>query len=154
MKRIVATAVAVMFAPIAGAQLYKYIDKDGKTVYTDQPPMNAQAKPVAAPPPPPATAGTKAGAAGNKSAAERDKDPEKSRESAKEAAKKQEEAAQKQKLAEERCTQAQSTLQQFSGGGRLMKYNDKGERVYMDDEEIAKGLQAARQETEQACKKS
>ena len=35
-----------------------------------------------------------------------------------------------------------------------MKYNDKGERVYMDDEEIAKGLQAARQETEQACKKS
>ena len=157
MKRIVAVAVAIAFAPLANAQLWKYVDKDGKTVYTDQPPVNVQSKPVAAPPPPPtptAASGSKAGTAGNKSASERDKDAEKSRESAKDAAKKQEEAAQKAKLAEERCTQARSALQSFSEGGRLMKYNEKGERVYMDDEEIAKGLQKARQETEQACKTS
>ena len=157
MKRIVGIAVAIAFAPLASAQLWKYVDKDGKTVYTDQPPTNVQSKPVAAPPPPPtapATAGSKGGTAGNKSALERDKDAEKSREAAKDAAKKQEEAAQKAKLAEERCTQARSALQQFTEGGRLMKYNEKGERVYMDDEEIAKGLQKARQETEQACKTS
>ena len=158
MKRIVGIAVAIAFAPLASAQLWKYVDKDGKTVYTDQPPpANVQSKPVAPPPPPPtlpATSGSKAGTAGNKSALERDKDAEKSRESAKEAAKKQEEAAQRAKLAEERCTQARSALQQFSEGGRLLKYNEKGERVYMDDEEIAKGLQKARQETEQACKTS
>jgi hypothetical protein len=154
MKRIVAIAVAIAFAPLAGAQLYKYVDKDGKTVYTDQPPPNVQTKPVAAPPPPPSPAGSKGGTSGNKSAVERDKDAEKSRESAKEAAKKQDEAAQKTKAAEQRCTQAQSALQQYSEGGRLMKYNEKGERVYMSDEEIGSGLQKARQEMEEACKKS
>jgi hypothetical protein len=35
-----------------------------------------------------------------------------------------------------------------------MKYNEKGERVYMSDEEIGNGLQKARQEMEEACKKS
>lgn len=155
MNRIVAIAVAIAFAPLASAELWKYVDKDGKTVYTDQPPANVQSKAVAAPPPPPTPAtGSKAAPSGNKSALERDKDAAKSRESAKEAAKKQEEAAERQKLAEERCTQARTALQQFTEGGRLLKYNEKGERVYMDDEEIAKGLQKARQETEQACKKS
>jgi hypothetical protein len=154
MKRVLAVAIALCVAPLASAQLYKYIDKDGKTVYTDQPPPNVQTKPVNAPPPGPTAAGSKNGTSGNKSALERDKELEKTREQAKEQSKKQDEAAQKAKQAEQRCTQAQSSYQQYSEGGRLLKYNEKGERVYMDDEEIAKSLQKARQEMEEACKKS
>ena len=46
MKRIILIAVALAFAPFAGAQLYKHVDKDGKVTYTDQPPANADAKAV------------------------------------------------------------------------------------------------------------
>ena len=155
MKRVLAIAVAMAFAPLAGAQLYKYVDKDGKTVYTDQPPVNAQAKTINVPPPPPAPpAGSKNGTAGNKTALEKDKELQKGRDQAREQQKKQEDAAKKEQLAQERCTQARTALQQFEQGGRIVKYNENGERTYLDDKELASGREKARQEMEEACKKS
>jgi hypothetical protein len=151
MNRVLAIAVTLAFVPLAGAQqLYKYIDKDGKTVYTDQPPPTAQAKPIASPPPPPTPSANSA--PGNKSAVDRDKDAQKGRDQAKEAQKKQDEAAKKAAAAEERCNQARTALQQFTEGGRLMKYNEKGEREYMSDEEIANGRNAAARQMDEACK--
>ena len=44
MKRIVLLAAILAMAPLASAQLYKHVDKDGRTVYTDQPPANVDAK--------------------------------------------------------------------------------------------------------------
>ena len=38
MKTIVLLTCALAVATLASAQLYKYVDKNGKTVYTDQPP--------------------------------------------------------------------------------------------------------------------
>lgn len=156
MKRVLAIAVALAFAPLAFAQLYKYVDKDGKTVYTDQPPPNVQSKALAAPPSPPpaAAAGSKNGTAGNKTAVQQDKEHQKDREQAREQDKKQQEAAQRAQLAEQRCTQARTAVQQLGEGGRIVKYNEKGERVYLSDEEIASSREKARHEMEEACKKS
>ncbi len=154
MKRVLAIAAAMAFAPFAGAQLYKYVDKDGKTVYTDQPPVNAQAKTINVPPPPPAPpAGSKNGNAGNKTATEKDKELQKGRDQAKEQQKKQEDAAKKEQLAQERCAQARTAFQQFEQGGRIIKYNENGERTYLDDKEMASGREKARQEMDEACKK-
>ena len=149
MKRVVAIAAALAFSTLAQAQLYKYVDKNGKTVYTDQPPANVDAKPVTSPPPAPSQA---KGAPGNKSAVDKDKDAEKGRDQAKEAQKKQDEASKKAQQAEMRCNQARSAYQQYTEGGRLMKYNEKGEREFMSDEEIAKGLNSSRREMEEACR--
>ena len=44
MKRILVLAIALAFAPLAGAELYKYVDKNGKTVYSDQPPANVDSQ--------------------------------------------------------------------------------------------------------------
>ncbi|HEX7403360.1 MAG TPA: DUF4124 domain-containing protein, partial [Usitatibacter sp.] len=44
MKSLLVLALALAAAPLASAQMYKYIDKDGKTVYTDQPPVNIDTK--------------------------------------------------------------------------------------------------------------
>jgi hypothetical protein len=155
MKRVLAIAIAVAFAPLAGAQLYKYVDKDGKTVYTDQPPANVDSKPVYVPksPPPPA-APAKNGAPGSKTAMDKDKELEKGRGQARDQQKKQEEAAEKERLAEQRCTQARTAFRQFSEGGRIVNYNEKGERVYLSDAEIEAGREKSRQEMEEACKKS
>jgi type IV secretory pathway VirB10-like protein len=154
MKRVFVLALAVAFAPLAGAQLYKYVDKDGKTVYTDQPPANVQAKPVAAPPPPPmpaAAAGSKNGTNGNKSAVERDKDNEKNREQAREQQKKQQEASEKAQQAEQRCQQARENYRTYEEGGRLFKYNDKGEREFLGDEEIEAKRISSKKEMDEAC---
>lgn len=153
MKRVLAIVLAVAFVPVAGAQLYKYVDKDGKTVYTDQPPPNVDTKIVNVPrSPPPPVAPAKDAAA--KTAVAKDKEAEKGREQAKEKEKKQEEAADKQRLAEQRCTQARTLLQQYTAGGRIARYTEKGERVYLSDEEIAAGRDKARREVEESCKTS
>ena len=154
MKRVLAIAAAVAFVPLAGAQLYKYVDKDGKTVYTDQPPANVDSKPIAAPPPPPTAAPSKDAGGAGKSALAKDKDANKAREQAKEQQKKQEEVAEKERLAEQRCTQARTAFRQYSEGGRIMKYNEKGERTYLDDAEIDAAREKARREMDEACKKS
>jgi len=154
MKRIVAILAAAAFVPLAGAQLYKYTDKDGKTVYTDQPPANAETKTVRVQPGPPPVEASKNGTSGNKSAVERDKELEKTRKVARESQKKQDEAAQKAQQAEQRCAQARTAYQQYADGGRILKYNEKGERDYMGDEQIAAEREKARREVEEACKKS
>ena len=156
MKRVLAIAIAIAFAPLAGAEMYKYVDKNGKTVYTDQPPANVDSKPVHMPKSvtAPAAAPSKDVAAGNKSAVTKDKELDKAREQAKGQQKKQEEAAEKERLAEQRCTQARTAFRQFSEGGRIVKYNEKGERVYLGDAEIESGREKARQEVEEACKAS
>jgi hypothetical protein len=145
MKRVILVALAVALAPAAGAQLYKYVDKNGKTTYSDQPPPDVESKrlsvPSARPTAPPAESA--------KSAVERDKELEKSR---KQVAKKSEEAAEKAAQAQARCNQLRAYHQTFADGGRIQKYNDKGERVHMSDAEIESERERSRQEMEEACK--
>jgi hypothetical protein len=146
MKRILFLALAIALAPAAEAQLYKYVDKDGKTVYTDQPPPTADGKSVNV-----RGAGT---AAPPKSALERDKEAEKGRKAASESTKKAGESAEKAAQNEQRCAAARNNYQIFQDGGRIQQMNDKGEREYLTDEQIEAGRDKARREVDEACKKS
>jgi len=146
MKRIIVLAIAIAFAPLAGADLYKYVDKDGKTVYTDQPPPDAVAKPIAgganaAPPPP-------------KTFVERDKELQKGRDKAKDEAKKADEKSRLAAQREEDCKIATANAKMYEDGGRIMKTNDQGERVYLSDEELEAAKAKSRRDLEEACKKS
>src|SRR4051794_17028045 len=78
MKALIAAVVALALVPVASAELYKYVDKNGKTVYTDQPPTDVDAKRMSGPAVPEK----------GKSYVEKDKDLEKGREKAREEAKK------------------------------------------------------------------
>jgi hypothetical protein len=146
MKRILFLALAVALAPVAEAQLYKYVDKNGKTIYSDSPPPDADTKAVNVRP-----AG---GNAPQKSAVERDKESEKGRKAASESAKKGNESAEKQAQNEQRCAAARNNYQIFQDGGRIQQMNDKGEREYLTDEQIEAGREKARREMDEACKKS
>ncbi len=151
MKRIIVLAAALVFAPVAFAQLYKYVDKDGKTVYSDQPPVNIDSKQLNAPArSAPAAA---AAAAPVKSAVERDKELEKSREESRERQKKAADAEKKSAEAEARCSQSKSAYTTYADGGRILKYNDKGEREYLGDAEIEQERARTRREMDEACKK-
>ena len=146
MKRFVITlAIASLLAPAAFAQLYKYVDKDGRTVYSDQPPTGVDSKQVNAPSAP---------ASGPKSFVERDKELEKARTKARDDAKKTEAAEKTAAAQEERCKQATDRHRSLAEGGRIWKYDDKGERTIMDDQEIETEREKARRLMDEACKKS
>ncbi len=146
MKRFVITlAIASLLAPAAFAQLYKYVDKDGRTVYSDQPPTGIDSQLVNAPSAPPS---------GPKSFVERDKELEKARTKARDDAKKTEAAEKTAAAQEERCKQATDRHRSLAEGGRIWKYDDKGERTIMDDQEIETEREKARRLMDEACKKS
>ncbi len=151
MKRLIILAFAAALAPAALAQLYKSVDKDGKTVYSDTPPANTDSKQINVPASRPTDAPSPAAAP--KSAVERDKDLEKGRKAAAEKQKKADEAAGRVAQNELRCTQLKGNFEMYAQGGKIQKTNDKGEREIMSDAEIESARERTRREMEEACKK-
>lgn len=147
MRRFIILACALAIAPFASAQLYKYVDKDGKTVYSDQPPANADSKQINV------RSGTSTPTDAPKSYVERDKELQKGRDEAKEKAKKADAASKQAQAKDEVCSQARVALQHYSDGGRIYKYNDKGERELLGDDEIESQKARARADVEKACDK-
>lgn len=69
-----------------------------------------------------------------------------------EAARKQAEAAEsEQRAKQENCTTARANLANFEQGGRVYKMNEKGEREYLGDAELAAGLEKAQAEVDKYC---
>jgi hypothetical protein len=148
MRRIVILACALALAPVVSAQLYKYVDKDGKTVYTDQPPASADPKQMNIP-----SSATGVAAPG-KSYVQQDKELQKARDKAKEGDKKSEEKEARAQAEAERCQSAKTAYEHYAQGGRISKYNEKGERVFLGDAEIDAERERSKQKMEEVCKKS
>jgi hypothetical protein len=145
MKRLMIVAAALALAPLASAQLYKHVDKDGRTVYSDQPPANANAKQINIPK---SVTDVPSGA---KSYVAQDKESQKKRKEAEAKAAKAGDPAKKAQEDEQRCAQAKSAHQTFVDGGRMFKYNEKGERVFLGDAEMDSERERTRREMEAAC---
>jgi hypothetical protein len=148
MRRIALAVLALALAAPAAAQLYKWVDKDGKTSYSDTPPPNVDSKQLNI------QSGAAAPSAPAKTYLDRDKELEKGRQDARDQGKKADLAAKDAAAKQEACSQARAAMALYSDGGRITKYNDKGERIYMGDDEIAAALQRARRDVEEACKTS
>ena len=162
MKRLsVAISLALCVALPASAQMYKWVDSDGKVQYSDKPPpsnvktekLRAPAPAASAPAASDAKGGTPKDAAksGPKTAAEQE---QAFRKRQLEATKEQDEDAQKQADArdrEENCRRAKAALTSLEIGGRMARIDDKGERVILGDQEIAQATAKARREVAAAC---
>ena len=151
MKRIVLVIAALCCAPSAMAQLYKYVDKDGKTVYSDQPPANVDSKQLRLQSAPGAAEAAPAPA---KTAVQKDKELDKGRKELAEKAKKSDDEAKRAQVNEQRCADAKSNLQVYEQGGRIMKRTESGERVFLEEKDIAAEKEKARALVAEACKKA
>jgi len=158
MKRLLTIALLVAALP-ASAAMYKWVDKDGKIHYSDQPPPEgakqsgvvntpAPATPAAAPSAPGAGAPPK----GPKTAAEQEMEFRKRRLEAAEADAKRQQDAQAAEEKKRNCTQANSRLTALETGGRITKHGPDGETVYLSDAEIGKELVEARKIADSWCK--
>ena len=112
------------------AALYKWTDANGRVVYSDQPPIgDFKVDTVSAPPPP-------ANPNALKELAAKEAESKKKRLDAQESAKKsdQERADADRRLGV--CRDVQSQMKQLASDQvAMLKYNDKGEAVNMDDAE-------------------
>jgi hypothetical protein len=162
MKRLsVALGLALCVALPASAQMYKWVDANGKVQYSDKPPPSnikterlrepARAASVPAASEGKGAAQKDAAKAGPKTAAEQE---QAFRKRQLDAGKAQEEEAQKQADARERaenCKRAKAALANLQIGGRQMRIDEKGERVFLDEQQIAQETARAREEAAGAC---
>ena len=146
MKRVMMVAIALAVAPAAMAQLYKSVDKDGRVIYTDQPPANADAKVLNIP------KSVTDAPAPSKSYVAQDKENEKKKKEAADKAAKAGDPAKKAQEDQARCAQAKSAYQMYADGGRIYKNNEKGERVFLSDAEIESERARSRRDMDEACK--
>jgi hypothetical protein len=146
----------------AAAQMYKWVDSNGKIHYSDKPPpgnvktekLRTPAQPASAP----AASAPKDGAqkdtakTGPKSVAEQE---QAFRKRQAEETKTEQEQAQKETEVRDRaenCKRAKAALANLELGGRQTRIDEKGERAFLSDAEIARAAAQARQEAADACK--
>jgi hypothetical protein len=146
MKQILVLACALAVSTGAVAQLYKWVDKDGRVTYSDQAPPAQPAKQLNVSP------GQSAPA--QASALERDKELERSRLEAREKAKVAEELTKKAEIDKENCTRAKAYLRTVTDGGRIATYDAKGEPVLLDEQQIEVERGKAQKAVDEACKTS
>ena len=143
-----------LFTAHANAQVYKCVDAKGKTVYSQSPcPANSKSKTLDANPAPSSAAPASSGAAKGpvdprKADAEFKKRQLEEQAAAKKASEKDEEA----KVKAENCGRAKGSLAQYEAGGRITRYNAKGEREFLNDDEIAREKARAQDMVSQYCK--
>lgn len=165
MKRLmVAISLALCVALPVSAQMYKWVDSNGKVHYSDKPPPgNIKTEKLRAPPPAPAAAVPAAGAAKNGAKQDAAKAEPKTpaeqeqafRKRQADLAKAQEAEAKKEAQARdkaENCRRAKAALANLQAGGRQMRVDANGERVFLDDQQIAQEAAKAQQEANAACK--
>ena len=151
MLRIIFTVLLFVFSIVANGELYKWVDNNGKTQYTDQPPPAGAAiteKELEIKLAPVQPADDKAKKAG-KNLSERELDFKKRL-----AEKEQEEAKQQKEIKEskEKCAQARSKLKLYQEAPKLTVSDGKGGTVRADDAARQKGIKEAQKEIKSYCR--
>lgn len=148
-------AIFLMLAAAAShAGITRWVDADGKVHFSDQPPpptaksqktLDIKSSPAAAKNSPDAKGG-------EKSLAEKELEFRKRRVEAEENAAKLARDHEEAKRKTENCAQARSQLRALQDGQRMARYDEKGERVFLEDSARAKAIDEAQQAVDSWCK--
>jgi hypothetical protein len=164
MARAALCVLGFSFSLGAQAQVFKCVDAAGKVVYSQSPcPAAAKSRTLAKPSAetaavaPDAKADGKAGAKGGaakpaETPADLDMEFRKRQQERADAEKKSGEQAAQDKAAQETCARAKQGLAQYAPGNRVSSFNDKGERYFLDDEQLAQERNRAQAAVTANCK--
>jgi uncharacterized protein DUF4124 len=138
-------------------ELYKWTDAQGNVHYSDQPPPPDVKQPLTVKPRSPAAPTAAPGAAGTpaaapKSVAEQNAEFNRRRVEAAEREAAEKKAAQEAAEKKKNCDQAKAQLARIQKGGRITRYNENGETVYLNDAEIEQENVRAQQVADSWCK--
>ena len=146
---------------LAHAEIYKWKDKNGTVRYSDTPPPsnikiepigNKIPKPTA--PSPSASLEESAGVvvtSAPKDVASKDEAAAKRAKNAEEQKKAEASKREELKIKQENCAVAKRNLATYNNGGRISTTDEKGERTYLGDDDIAKGRADSQRDVEKYC---
>jgi hypothetical protein len=151
MRSLLLLLIGLAAATTAVAQQFKWVDKDGRLQYGDVPPPGVKAQRLR--PPPPGSAPAPSSAA--KKDGEKALSPEaafRKRQQEREAEdKKSAQASADAELKRQNCEAAQGALRTITSGQRMSTTNAQGERVFLDDAQIAAERVRAEQAVASNC---
>jgi len=150
MKRAFFALVIAAAAGGALAQQYKWVDENGRVRYGDVPPPGANATRLK----PPALGAATPAPEAKKDAAKALTPEQAFRKRQEEAQKEREQQAKAEQDAQakrENCQRAQDMLRTLESGQRISRTDSKGERVYLEDAQIAEATAKARQSVREWC---
>ena len=158
MKRIALLVLAIAAVTLnVHAQVYKWVDKDGKVQYSDMPPpagattMSSQRVTSTAPSAPSAPVATDDKAA-QKKPPDPVKDYDKRRTDAAEKQKKDDAADKLAAQKKEACENARGYYKTLEAGGKISKTDANGERYFLEDDQIKQELANAQKTVTENCK--
>lgn len=155
MRQLLTILSMLAAATAAQAGVTKWVDAEGRVHYSDQPPPSAaksQKNLDIKTSPASAQAPVTEGKTGEKSLAEKELEFRKRQVQAEEAAAKQAKAREEAKRKQENCIQARNQLQALQEGQRIVKYNEKGERVFLEDSARPQAIEEAQRTVDSWCK--
>ena len=157
MRQALIFVMALLLAGAAHAQLYKWVDKDGKVRYGDAPPPGAKASSLKGAQGSAAEASAPAAAKdsakkGPLTPAEQAQEYRKRQEDSRKSAEKATQEQQAKTEKNEGCERTREYLRTLESGQRIARTNPSGERYYMDENQVAKEVAKAQQSVQQACK--
>ena len=141
----------------AFAEVYKWVDKDGKIQYSDQPPLSGEAKKIKQKTK--NDAGTSSAAApGNKtgkpalSVADQELEYRKRKNEKEEAEKKLQAEKETAKQNKDYCNNLRGDLSAHANGKRIVRYDEKGEAITLDEKERAENKKQLEAQIAKECK--
>jgi hypothetical protein len=154
MRQLLIIVSMLAIATAAQAGVTKWVDADGKVHYSDQPPPStakSQKKlDLKSNPALPQAAPDNKG--GEKSLAEKDLESRKRRVQAEETAAKQAKDQEAEKSRNANCAQARHQLQALQEGQRMSKFDEKGERVFLEDSDRVHAIEETKKSVDSWCK--
>lgn len=149
MKRSFTLVSLILISLNSHAGLNKWVDAEGKVHYSDTPPPEVKTQSVrnisgAGQPEAPASYSPK-------SIAEREADLKKSKLEKEEAAQKRAQENANAEIKKRNCEAARNNQRAIEEGSRITSYDEKGERIYLDDDARAQRLEEARKAIAANC---
>src|SRR3954463_5217160 len=153
-KSICLAMLLLSFAGSAGAQAYKWIDKDGKVRYGDTPPAGAAVTAVRAPQsaaatPAPELKDAKKGAL---TPAEQEQAYRRRQADAGKQAEKADAELRAQAQRSEACERTREYLRTLESGQRIQRTSPSGERYFLDEDQVAQEIAREQQARQANCK--
>ncbi len=153
-------AITTLLVATSASAQWVWKDEGGHVVASDQPPPTSvpQSRIVKQPSAraqatPSASAGGPAPAAdAPKSLADRELESRQRDKEQAEASKKAEEEATRARAMQDNCASVRGNLAALQAGGRAARFNEKGERIYLDDSQRGAEIAKSQQQVAQYCR--
>ncbi|GAB5606222.1 DUF4124 domain-containing protein [Sideroxyarcus sp. TK5] len=149
MRSAAALALLCCLSLSAQAGLNKWVDENGKVHYSDSPPTGAKVESVRNI----TGKGQESAPAdySSKSYTQREAELNKARQEKKEASEKSARETAQQQERKQNCAVARENLRALESGARLVTYDEKGEKRFLDDADREQRLNSAREAVKANC---